>query len=114
MSSDCVFCRIVRGELPATVVFQNDEMMAFRDINPSAPTHILIVPRQHFDSAALINDQTAPLVGRMMQVAAQIARDEKVERSGYRLVTNTGPDSGQVVHHFHLHLLGGRRMRALG
>ena len=114
MTADCIFCKIAQGSAPADFVFQNDELMAFRDISPAAPTHILIVPRQHMVSTADIDDQTAPLVGRMVQVAAQIAREQGVEKSGYRLIMNTGPDGGQVVMHLHLHLLAGRRMRALG
>src|SRR5690242_10195890 len=114
LMSDCIFCKIVQGEIPSTVVFQNDEIMAFRDINPVAPTHVLIVPRQHITSTADIDEQTVSLVGRMVQVAAQIARSENVETSGYRLITNTGPDSGQIVNHLHLHLLGGRKLRGLG
>ena len=114
MSVDCIFCKIAQGSAPASVVYQDDELIAFRDISPAAPTHILVVPRQHIASVAEVDDRTAPLVGRMVQVAAQIAREQGVERSGYRLIMNMGPDSGQIVMHLHLHLLAGRRMRALG
>jgi histidine triad (HIT) family protein len=114
MTADCIFCKIAEGTAPADFVFQNDELMAFRDISPAAPTHILIVPRQHLVSTSEVDDRTAPMVGRMVQVAAQIARDQGVEKSGYRLIMNTGPDGGQVVMHLHLHLLAGRRMRGLG
>ncbi len=114
MTADCIFCKIAQGQAPANFVFQDDELIAFRDISPVAPTHILIVPRQHIASAADIDERTAPLIGRMVQRAAQVAREQGVEHSGYRLILNTGPDSGQVVMHLHLHLLAGRRMRGLG
>ena len=108
MADDCIFCKIVDGSIPAKLAFQNDEMIAFYDINPAAPTHILIVPRQHIDSTAKLDDKTAPLVGRMMLSAAQLAREQNIETSGYRIVSNTGSDGGQSVNHLHLHLLGGR------
>jgi histidine triad (HIT) family protein len=112
--SDCIFCKIAQGKAPADLVFQDDEVIAFRDISPAAPTHILVVPRQHIVNTSEVDDHSAPLVGRMVRVAAQIAREQGVEKSGYRLVMNTGPDGGQVVMHLHLHLLAGRRMRTLG
>ena len=112
--TDCVFCRISRGELPATFVYQDDAIMAFHDISPLAPTHILIVPRQHILNTTEVNEQNAPLLGKMVQVAAQVARDQNVEASGYRLIMNTGANGGQVVMHLHMHLLGGRRLGRLG
>ncbi len=112
--SDCIFCKIAQGKAPADLVFQDDEVIAFRDISPAAPTHILVVPRQHIVNTSEVDDHSAPLVGRMVRVAAQIAREQGVEKSGYRLVMNTGPDGGQAVMHLHLHLLAGRRMRTLG
>ncbi len=114
MTDDCVFCRIAAGAAPARFVYQDDQVIAFHDIAPVAPTHILIVPRRHIVSTAHIDDQTAPLMGRLVQVAAQIARAENVEASGYRLIVNSGPDSGQIVMHLHVHLLAGRRMGRLG
>jgi histidine triad (HIT) family protein len=114
MSADCIFCKISRGEIPATFVHQDDEIIAFRDINPVAPTHVLIVPRQHLVNTTEIDDKTAPLVGRMTHLAARIARDEKIDVDGYRLIMNTGPNGGQVVMHIHMHLLGGRQLKALG
>jgi histidine triad (HIT) family protein len=114
MKDDCVFCRIAAGKAPARFVYQDDEVIAFHDIVPVAPTHILIVPRRHILNTAHIDDQAVPLVGRLVQVAAQIARAENVEASGYRLIINTGPDGGQVVMHLHIHLLAGRRMGRLG
>ena len=112
--TDCVFCRIARGELPATFVYQDDAIMAFHDTSPLAPTHILIVPRQHILNTTEVNEQNALLVGKMVQVAAQVARDQNVEAGGYRLIMNTGQNGGQVVMHLHMHLLGGRRLGRLG
>ncbi len=114
MSDNCVFCKIAAGEAPARLVYQDDDIIAFHDIVPTAPTHILIVPRRHLTSTADIDAETVPLLGRMVQVAATIAREQNVETSGYRLVMNTGPNSGQVVMHLHMHLLGGRRLGKLG
>jgi histidine triad (HIT) family protein len=114
VKEDCIFCRIAAGKAPARFVYQDDEVIAFRDIAPVAPTHILIVPRRHILNTAEIDDQTAPLMGRLVQVAAQVARAENVEASGYRLIINAGPDGGQVVMHLHIHLLAGRRMGRLG
>jgi histidine triad (HIT) family protein len=110
MSSDCLFCRVIAGEIPGDVVFRDQQVTAFRDINPQAPTHILIVPNEHLASTAEMTDAHVPLMGRIVQVAAELARQEKLGAGGYRLVVNTGPDAGQSVGHFHLHLLGGRRL----
>jgi histidine triad (HIT) family protein len=107
---NCIFCKIARGELPAPIVYQDDELMAFRDIAPVAPTHILIIPRAHIGSAAQINDQNALVAGKMIALAARIADAENVAESGYRLVTNIGRQGGQSIFHFHFHLLAGRYM----
>ena len=104
----CIFCRIARGEVPAQMVAHNKEMAAFRDLSPQAPVHILIVPTRHIKS---LDDATDfDLVGRMLALAAAIARQEKISKTGYRLVVNTGKDGGQSVDHLHIHLLGGREM----
>lgn len=108
MSSDCLFCRIVAGEIPAKLVAQSDDCVAFRDIDPKAPTHVLVIPRRHVRSLAEADD--AALLGRMALLAAEVARAEGVEQSGYRTVINTNGDAGQTVFHIHLHLLGGRRL----
>jgi histidine triad (HIT) family protein len=110
MVDDCIFCKIAQGAIPAKIAFQNDEVVAFYDINPAAPTHILIIPRQHIASTAELDEQTASLMGHMVITAAQLAREHNIEASGYRVVTNTGSDAGQAVNHLHLHLLGGRQM----
>ncbi len=108
MANDCLFCRIVRKEIPATLVAETDECVAFRDINPQAPVHVVIVPREH---VASLNDALdAALIGRLSLVAADIARREGIAESGYRTVINTNRDAGQTVFHVHLHLLGGRSM----
>jgi histidine triad (HIT) family protein len=106
----CLFCRIAAGEMPATIVHSDDQVVAFRDISPRAPTHILLVPRRHIRSAAELTEDDGPLLGRLHAVAARLAREEGVERSGFRLVTNSGSGAGQSVHHLHIHLLGGRPM----
>ena len=104
----CLFCQIARGEIPAKIVVNNKEMIAFRDINPQAPTHILIVPKKHIGSLDDLND--SDLIGRMMMLAVAIARQEGIAKTGYRTVINTGKDGGQSVDHLHVHLLGGRQM----
>jgi histidine triad (HIT) family protein len=108
MAEPCVFCRIARGEIPAKMVVNNKEIVAFRDLNPQAPTHILVIPKKH---VASLDDATEPdLLGRMLVLIAAIARQEGIAKTGYRVVTNTGAHGGQSVAHLHLHLLGGREM----
>ena len=108
MASDCLFCRIVAGEIPSTRVYEDDEVIAFRDIAPRAPTHILVIPRRHIDSVADLTEADGPLLGRMFAVTAQVARDEGIADAGYRVVSNVGRWAGQTVDHLHLHLMGGR------
>ena len=108
--SDCLFCKILDGEIPCDRVYENDQVIAFRDVNPQAPTHILVIPRKHIST---INDLTADdkdIVGEMMLAAQTIAKQEGIEESGYRLVMNCNEGAGQTVFHIHLHILGGRRM----
>jgi histidine triad (HIT) family protein len=107
MTDSCLFCRIVRGEIPAKIVREDEHTVAFRDIDPKAPTHILVIPREHVASLDEANDPT--LVGRLMLAAAEIARSEGIT-GGYRTVVNTGAGAGQTVFHLHLHLLGGRKL----
>lgn len=106
MSDDCLFCRIVRGEIPATLVAETDDCIAFRDIDPKAPTHVLVIPRAHV--ASLVDAADPALVGKVVLLAAEIAEREGLGERGFRTVINTGPDAGQTVFHLHLHLLGGR------
>jgi histidine triad (HIT) family protein len=110
VTETCLFCRIGRGEIPADLVHEDDLIVAFRDINPKAPTHILLISREHIESAAELTEGHAALLARLFVTAAALARTEGVTESGYRLVTNVGGDAGQSVHHLHLHLLGGRSM----
>ncbi len=106
---DCLFCKIVRGEIPAARVAENELCLAFNDIAPQAPTHVLVVPKAHFRS---LNEVTDPaVVGAMAAMARDVARERGHHASGYRTVMNTGDDGGQTVHHIHLHLLGGRQMK---
>ena len=108
MPDDCLFCRIVRREIPATLVAETEDCVAFRDVRPQAPVHVLVIPREH---VASLNEATdARLVGRLAIVAAEIARKEGIAESGYRTVINTNADAGQTVFHVHLHLLGGRHL----
>lgn len=109
MADECLFCRIVRGEIPSTKVQEDDLVVAFRDIAPRAPTHILVVPREHIVSAADLDGSHGPLLGRLFGVAAELARAEGIADDGYRIVTNVGRWGGQTVDHLHFHLLGGRR-----
>ncbi|MFC1872170.1 histidine triad nucleotide-binding protein [Chloroflexota bacterium] len=109
--TDCIFCKIAGGEIPSELLYEDDEIIVFRDIHPVAPAHVLIVPRKHIASLAEIPDAEAALVGRMTAVANGIARDEGIAETGYRLVINSGKDGGQVVPHLHMHLLGGEQLR---
>ena len=108
MSADCLFCKIVRGEIPAKLVHESDDCVAFRDIDPKAPVHVLVIPREHVSS--LNETRDAAMVGRLALVAADIARKEGIADAGYRTVVNTNRDAGQTVFHLHLHLLGGRSL----
>jgi len=111
VSDDCLFCRIVRGEIPADVVAEGDSWIAFRDIQPQAPVHVLVIPRDHVDSVGRLQAEDAALGGELLLAAAEVARSEGVDESGYRIVTNVGERAGQSVFHLHVHVLGGRRMR---
>jgi len=107
---ECIFCRIVAGELPSDTLYQDEQIIAFRDINPLAPTHVLIIPKRHIDSLAALTDDETAIIGHMTRVANQLARQEGIAMKGYRLVVSSGEDGGQVVPHLHMHLLGGRRL----
>jgi histidine triad (HIT) family protein len=112
MAEECIFCRIVTGELPGDIVYQDEEFLAFRDIIPKAPTHILIIPKSHITSAAELTEGQENLAGRLITIANKLAEKEGIARKGYRLTINCGSEGGQVVPHLHLHLLGGRQMDA--
>lgn len=106
--ADCIFCKVVAGEIPATIVKRSDRFLAFRDINPQAATHVLVVPTYHVASLEQVKD--AAMLGDMLLFARDLAREAGVAERGYRVVVNTNPDGGQTVYHLHLHLLGGRFM----
>jgi histidine triad (HIT) family protein len=106
---DCPFCRIAADEIPSRRVYEDELVIAFHDVAPRAPTHILIVPRRHIASALELGDADGPLLGRLFRAAAEVARGQGLAEEGYRLVSNVGPWGGQTVEHLHLHLLGGRR-----
>jgi histidine triad (HIT) family protein len=114
VNTDCIFCRIISGEIPGDILYQDNEVIALRDINPQAPTHILIMPQGHITSLAEITIEHRSLIGHMVFVASELAKSEGISLRGYRLVINSGPESGQEVLHLHLHLLGGRVMGPLG
>jgi histidine triad (HIT) family protein len=109
MSADCLFCKIVAGTIPASRVYEDELSLGFADINPQAPTHLLVIPKEHIASQAHAEQEHAALLGHLMAKAAEMARKAGLDR-GYRVVINTGPDGGQTVDHLHLHLLGGRHM----
>jgi histidine triad (HIT) family protein len=106
--SDCLFCAIARGDIPAEVVLADDEVVAFRDLHPQAPTHVLVIPRQHHATAAALGEAAPALAGRLLAAAGEVAAQEGLSEDGYRIVANTGDRAGQTVHHVHLHVLGGR------
>jgi len=105
---DCLFCAIVKGEIPSAKVYEDDLCLAFRDINPQAPTHVLIIPKEHIPSADAITAQNSPVIAHIFEVIPQIAKSEGI--TSYRLISNIGPDACQSVHHLHFHILGGCKM----
>lgn len=107
---DCLFCKIIAGRIPGTIIHQNEHMVVLKDINPQAPTHVLVVPRRHIGSLNDLQDADDRLVGEMVRTAAEIARKNGHADGGYRTVFNCNADAGQTVFHIHLHLLGGRKM----
>ena len=108
--SDCLFCKILEGEIPCDRVYENDQVIAFRDVNPQAPTHILVIPRKHISTVNDLTPDDKNIVGEMILAAQVIAKQEGIEESGYRLIMNCNEGAGQTVFHIHLHILGGRRM----
>jgi histidine triad (HIT) family protein len=109
-ATDCLFCRIVAGEIPADVVYSTEHSLAFRDLNPQAPVHVLVVPRRHIDNAAVLQPGDADVLSDMFAAAAQLAEAEGIAERGYRLLFNVGEDASNSVPHLHLHVLGGRRL----
>ena len=107
--SDCLFCKIIAGDIPSTKVYEDELVLAFRDIAPQAPTHILVIPKEHIASVAEINEKNSAVVSHIFEVIAKIAKEENLE-GGYRVVSNCGDDAGQTVHHLHFHILGGKKL----
>jgi histidine triad (HIT) family protein len=111
MSDNCVFCKILAGEIPGEIVYLNDHVAAFRDINPVAPVHLLIIPKKHIASLNDLVDEDTETMGALLMAAKTLAKSEGVAESGYRTFINTGPDANQVVFHIHMHVMGGHKMR---
>ena len=112
--SECIFCRIARGEIPATVVYQDEHVVAFRDIQPTAPTHVLVIPREHVSSLHALTPEQRDIMSNLLLATQRIAEQEGIAEQGYRVVTNVGEWGGQSVPHLHFHVLGGRPLTALG
>ena len=110
MAEECIFCRIVAGEVPSDIVYQDEDFLAFRDVSPQASTHLLIIPKIHITSSAELTEEQRELAGRLIIIAKNLAVKEGIDKRGYRLVMNCGTDGGQAVPHLHLHLIGGRRL----
>jgi histidine triad (HIT) family protein len=108
--ADCVFCKIIDGDIPADRLYEDDLVVTILDINPRAPIHFIVLPREHIADARKIRGEHSPLIGRMFTVAAKVAKEEGVAESGYRLAFNVGPDAGMTVDHLHLHCIGGRQL----
>lgn len=106
---DCLFCKIVAGQIPSTKVYEDETVLAFRDIAPMAPTHVLVIPKEHISGVSQVREEDAPLVGHCIAVCAQVAQEEGLT-NGYRVVSNCGSDAGQTVPHLHFHVLGGREL----
>lgn len=109
--NQCIFCRIIQRELPAKIVYQDERIVAIEDIHPQAPVHLLLIPRKHIPSLSEMTSDDEPLLGRLLGIAARLARERAVDETGYRAVINNGTGAGQSVFHLHLHLLGGRAFR---
>ena len=107
---DCIFCKIMKGEIPSDKVYEDDEVLAFKDINPMAPVHILVIPKKHIGSADEIKEDDELLIGKIFTVISKLAKENNLD-NGYRIVNNCGEDGGQAVQHLHFHLLGGRKLK---
>ncbi len=111
MTDSCIFCKIISSEAPAKILYRDEQVTAFRDTHPVAPTHILIVPNEHIESVNDLEVEDEQLIGHLLTVARKLAEQEGIARGGYRIITNTGPNGGQTIFHLHLHLIGGQRVR---
>jgi len=110
-NNDCIFCKIIAGEIPSKIAYRDDDVAVFADINPAAPVHLLVVPIKHIASLTTMTDDDAPLVGKMVAAANKVAKEQGLAERGYRLTINCGEDGGQLVQHLHIHLLGGRPLK---
>ncbi|MHA6483723.1 histidine triad nucleotide-binding protein [Paenibacillus sp. strain BS8-2] len=110
---DCIFCKIIEGSIPSKKVFENDRVLAFQDIQPAAPVHILIIPKKHIPTMNDIAPEDSELIGELFATAKQIAKEQGIDEAGYRLINNVNSDGGQVVYHLHIHLLGGKKLGPL-
>ena len=107
---DCIFCKIASGEMPSAILYEDEDVIVFPDIKPVTPVHLLVIPRKHITSLAEMDDEDTPVVGKMTRAANQAAREQGISENGYRITINSGADSGQIIFHLHMHLMGGRRM----
>lgn len=107
---DCLFCKIVSGDIPSTKVYEDDKVLAFKDINPLAPVHILVIPKEHIDSAAAVTAENSAVVAHIFEVIAKIAKEQGIDKDGFRVVSNCGENGCQSVKHLHFHILGGRKL----
>ncbi len=107
---DCLFCKIIAGEIPSTKVYEDDTVYAFNDISPAAPVHVLVIPKQHINSAAMITQENSAVVAHIYEVIAKIAKEKGIAEDGFRVVTNIGENGGQTVKHLHFHLIGGSKL----
>ncbi|WP_336787018.1 histidine triad nucleotide-binding protein [Paenibacillus sp. MMO-177] len=110
---DCIFCKIIEGSIPSTKVYESENVIAFKDIQPAAPVHILIIPKKHISTMNDVTDEDGPVVAELFAAAREIAKQQGIAESGYRLINNVNSDGGQVVYHLHIHLLGGEKLGAL-
>jgi histidine triad (HIT) family protein len=109
--ANCLFCKIIAGQIPSEMVYRDKEVVAFKDINPVTPVHVMVVPAKHIVSLATMSEKDTAVVGKMTAAANKVARDTGIAEKGYRLIINSGPDAGQVIQHLHMHLLGGRNLK---
>lgn len=114
MAADCIFCKIVAGEIPAAKVYEDEQVIAFKDINPVAPVHLLVIPKRHLASASDLSEADATMLGSLFTAVRQVAADQGIAETGYRVITNAGKDAGQVVFHLHFHVIGGKSLGQLG
>jgi histidine triad (HIT) family protein len=109
--TDCLFCKIINNEIPSDMVYQDDQVTVFKDINPAAPVHLLIVPKRHIPSVIEMQEGDEEVLGKLFSTAKKVAEDLNIDQTGYRLIVNNGPDGRQEIHHIHMHLLGGAKMK---